>query len=50
MSQRPYQRYTTEFKEKALSLLALIGKAIAEVAQIRTSKSAQLYQKLSGEG
>lgn len=32
MSQRSYQRYTPDFKEKALGLLAL-GKPIAEVAQ-----------------
>ena len=32
MSQRSYQRYTPEFKEKALGLLHL-GKPIAEVAQ-----------------
>ena len=32
MSQRSYQRYTPEFKEKALGLLAL-GKPVAEVAR-----------------
>jgi transposase len=32
MSKKPYQRYTPEFKEKALGLLSL-GKPIAEVAQ-----------------
>jgi transposase len=32
MSQKTYQRYTPDFKEKALGLLAL-GKPIAEVAQ-----------------
>jgi len=32
MSQKPYQRYTQDFKEKALGLLAL-GKPISEVAQ-----------------
>ena len=32
MSQKTYQRYTADFKEKALALLAL-GKLIAEVAQ-----------------
>lgn len=31
-SQRPYQRYTPDFKEKALGLLSL-GKPITEVAQ-----------------
>lgn len=32
MSQRSYQRYTPEFKEQALGLLAL-GKPVAEVAR-----------------
>lgn len=32
MSQKTYQRYSAEFKEQALSLLAL-GKPVAEVAQ-----------------
>jgi transposase len=32
MNQKRYQRYTAEFKEKALGLLAL-GKPVAEVAQ-----------------
>jgi transposase len=32
MNKRPYQRYTPEFKEKALGLLGL-GKPITEVAQ-----------------
>jgi transposase len=32
MNQKTYQRYTPEFKEKALGLIAL-GKPIAEVAQ-----------------
>lgn len=32
MSQRSYQRYTPEFKEQALALLAL-GKPVAEVAR-----------------
>jgi len=32
MSQKTYQRYTAEFKELALGLLAL-GKPVSEVAQ-----------------
>jgi transposase len=32
MSKKPYQRYSSEFKEKALALLGL-GKPIVEVAQ-----------------
>ena len=32
MSKKPYQRYSSEFKEKAIGLLAL-GKPIVEVAQ-----------------
>ena len=42
MSQRSYQRYTSEFKEQALGLIAL-GKPIAEVAQELQVSSSLLY-------
>jgi transposase len=42
MSKRSYQRYTPDFKEKALGLLAL-GKPIAEVAQDLQISSNLLY-------
>jgi transposase len=42
MSQKTYQRYTPDFKEKALGLLAL-GKPVAEVAQDLEISSNLLY-------
>jgi transposase len=42
MSQKTYQRYTAEFKGKALALLAL-GKPISEVAQDLEITSSLLY-------
>jgi transposase len=42
MSKRSYQRYTPDFKEKALGLLTL-GKPIAEVAQDLQISSNLLY-------
>jgi len=42
MSQRSYQRYTAEFKEQALSLIAL-GKPVTEVAQELQVSSSLLY-------
>ena len=42
MSQKTYQRYTTEFKEQALGLLAL-GKPVTEVAQELQMSTNLLY-------
>ncbi|RFC47529.1 MAG: transposase [Verrucomicrobia bacterium] len=42
MGQRSYQRYTPEFKEQALGLLAL-GKLVAEVARELQISSNLLY-------
>jgi len=42
MSQKSYQRYTPEFKEQALGLLAL-GKPVADVAQELQISSNLLY-------
>jgi transposase len=42
MSKRPYQRYTTEFKQQALGLLDL-GKPVSEVAQELQISSNLLY-------
>ena len=42
MSQKTYQRYTPDFKEKALGLLAL-GKPVADVAQELQISSNLLY-------
>lgn len=43
MSQKTYQRYTAEFKEQALGLLAL-GKPVSEVAQELQISSNLLYE------
>ena len=43
MSQKTYQRYSAEFKEQALGLLAL-GKPVAEVAQELQVSSNLLYE------
>jgi transposase len=42
MSQRPYQRYTPEFKAQALGLLSM-GKPVADVAQELQISSNLLY-------
>jgi transposase len=42
MSRRSYQRYTPEFKEQALGLLAL-GKPVAEVARDLQISTSLLY-------
>ena len=43
MSQKTYQRYTPEFKEQALGLLAL-GKPVSEVAQELQISGNLLYE------
>lgn len=50
MSKRTYQRYTAEFKEKALGLLSL-GKPIAEVAADLEISTNLLYSwRSKGQG